>query len=405
MPVSTAGEARHALVVGAGLAGAAVTAALIHRGWRVSLLDAADGPAQGASSLPVGMLSPHTTRAPTPLSRLSALGVAAMRVELERLLPQGAGWHACEVDNLGHDPGRHPAALVRPGALVAAWLAEAQATGRLHCHWNAAVHRVAPAANGGWQALHEEGHGLAQAPVAVVASAFGSRALLADQSGLALPQGLPLHPVKGQLSLAALQPAEAPLAERPQRDKGVFVPSYQDSGLPPNWPAHLWAAGSTYHRGDSSTHTTPADHERNAHTLAGFHPGAADRLRQRAQHNELLAWAQVRCASLDRLPLVGALPHAVECAQWLSQPQHRGRRAHLVDLPRWPGLFVLCALGSRGLSLAHWCAQQLAALLDGETPESPIDSADLMRAVDPARFLLKAARRTKNPPTASAPAA
>ena len=57
-------ESRHALVIGAGLAGAATCAALARRGWRITLTDAASGPAQAASGLPVGMLSPHVTRAP-----------------------------------------------------------------------------------------------------------------------------------------------------------------------------------------------------------------------------------------------------------------------------------------------------------------------------------------------------
>ncbi|MDZ4359396.1 MAG: FAD-dependent oxidoreductase, partial [Variovorax sp.] len=94
-------DRRHALVIGAGLAGAAACSALARRGWRITLVDAAAGPALGASGLPVGMLSPHVTRSPTPLSRLSALGVADTLDELQRLLPQGAGWQACEVDNLG----------------------------------------------------------------------------------------------------------------------------------------------------------------------------------------------------------------------------------------------------------------------------------------------------------------
>jgi len=134
-----ADRSRHALVIGAGLAGAAVCSALAAKGWRLTLLDAAKGPAMAASALPVGMLSPHVTRAPTPLSRLSALGVAATRAELERLLPQGQGWQACEVDNLNHDAGRWPASLVRPAALVHAWLDEATRLGRLIAHWNQPV--------------------------------------------------------------------------------------------------------------------------------------------------------------------------------------------------------------------------------------------------------------------------
>jgi len=124
-------DPRHACVVGAGLAGAAVAAHLVRRGWTVQLLSAGDRPADGASALPVGMLSPHVTRSPTPLSRLTALGVPRMRAELERLLPPGRGWWPTEVDNHGHDPGRHPATLVRPGALVQAWIDEARASGRL----------------------------------------------------------------------------------------------------------------------------------------------------------------------------------------------------------------------------------------------------------------------------------
>ena len=65
---------------------------LARRGWHATLVDAASGPAQAASALPVGMLSPHVTRAPTPLSRLSALGVADMRDQLEQRVPPGAGW-------------------------------------------------------------------------------------------------------------------------------------------------------------------------------------------------------------------------------------------------------------------------------------------------------------------------
>ena len=163
----TPSQSRHALVIGAGLAGAAVCAALAKRGWRLTLVDAAGGPAEGASALPVGMLSPHVTRVPTPLSRLSALGVAATLSELQRLVPQGQGWQACEVDNLGHDPGRWPAALVRPAALVQAWLAEAAQQGDLTFRWQASVQRLARTPNC-WQALNAEGVCLAEAPVAVV---------------------------------------------------------------------------------------------------------------------------------------------------------------------------------------------------------------------------------------------
>lgn len=392
---------RHALVVGAGLAGAAVCAALARRGWRVTLLDAASGPAQAASALPVGMLSPHVTRAPTPLSRLCELGVPDMRAELERLVPQGQGWQACEVDNLGHDPGRWPAALVRPAALVQAWLNEARHLGALTTRWNAQVaglrrlptgsHDAPHTEPNDWQALDANGQVLAQAPVVVVAAAFGSFALLTASDELMNADALPLRPVKGQMSLAALH--DAPLAERPQRDNGVFVPVYEDSGLPPQWPARIWAMGSTYERGDNSSQLSDAAHERNAQSLQAINATAAQRLHEARASGQLMGWAQVRCASLDRLPVMGAVPHLGALQTRMAQAGARRGRVPLADTPRWPGLFVLSALGSRGLSLSHWCATRLAAQIDATQAQLPPVDEDLLMALDPARFAWKQARR------------
>lgn len=339
------------------------------------------------------MLSPHVTKAPTPLSRLSALGVADTRAELQRLLAQGHGWQACEVDNLGHDPGRWPAALVRPAALVQAWLAEAQQLTCLTTRWNTPVARLQPHlmphGQADWQALDAHGQVVAQAPVAVVAAAFGSLAVLQHSASALDNNALPLRPVKGQMSLGALTgPALAP---RPQRDNGVFVPAYEDSGLAPDWPTRVWTMGSTYRRGDDSTTLSDDDHERNAHSLQALHPPAAQHLREAAAQGSLLGWANVRCASLDRLPLVGAVPQVAALHQHMAQAGARRGRIALHDTPRWPGLFMLTALGSRGLTLAHWCAQLLAAQMDGAVLDGV--EPDLVQALDPGRFAWRLARR------------
>ena len=381
-------QARHALVIGAGLAGAAVCAALARRGWRLTLVDAASGPAQAASALPVGMLSPHVTRAPTPLSRLSTLGVATTLAELQRLVPQGQGWQPCEVNNLGHDPGRWPAALVRPAALVQAWLDEAAHLGELACAWQTPVQTLAPSAVG-WQALDAQGRSVAEAPVAVVAAAYGSHALLTGPAGWMPPDTLPLRPVKGQMSLAAQ--SGAPLAERPQRDNGVYVPLYEDTGLPPEWPARVWAMGSTYERGENSTQLSDLAHERNAESLEAICLPAAQGLREAQRQGHLLGWAQVRCASLDRLPLVGPVPDGEALKAHMAAAGARRGRVPLADVPRQSGLHLLAALGSRGITLAAWCANLLAAQLEGEA--TPNVEEDLLRAIDPARFAWKQARR------------
>lgn len=390
--------ARQALVIGAGLAGAAACVALARRGWHCTVLDAAPSAAQAASALPVGMLSPHVTQAPTPLSRLSELGVADMRAELERLLPPGQGWQACEVDNRGHNPGRWPAALVRPAALVQAWLHEAQQRTGLRTQWRASVARLqrtnSPTPH--WQALDDTGRLLAQAPVVVVASAWGSLALLRASFNELSDTALPLRPVKGQMSLGALH--GPPLAPRPQRDNGVFVPAYEDAGLAPAWPTRVWAMGSTYRRGDASTHLNPEDHERNAQSLEALQPQAAQALRAAAAQGQLLGWAQVRCASLDRLPLVGAVPDVAALQQQQATARRRGRLT-LQDIPRHEGLYVLAALGSRGLTLSHWCAGLLAAQMDEQALDAtaPRVAPDLVQALDPARFVWRQARKQPVP--------
>ena len=387
-------EARHVLVIGAGLAGAAVCAMLARKGWRITLIDAAAGPAKAASALPVGMLSPHVTRSPTPLSRLCDLGVAAARAELHRLVPQGAGWQDCEVDNLQHDPGRWPAALVRPGALVAAWLLEVSQTVTLTNLWSTHVRALQRTVTGGgtslWRAVGAGGQTLAEAPSAVIAAAFGTHALLSE--AWVDPDALPLRPVKGQMSLGALD-GEA-FEARPQRQNGVFVPAYEDTGLPPDWPQHIWSMGSTYERGDNTLHTTEAAHERNADSLGAMNPAARASMLSAQSKGELLGWAQVRCASLDRLPLAGALPNAAALQNAMEAPGFHRSRPTLSDVPRWPGLFTLSALGSRGLTLALPMAQLVADCVAGDEPCLP---DELVRVVDPARFAWRLARRQVRP--------
>ncbi|MCB2016895.1 MAG: FAD-dependent oxidoreductase [Hydrogenophaga sp.] len=371
------------------MAGAACSAALTRRGWHVDLIDRASGPAEGASALPVGMLSPHVTRAPTPLSRLCALGEPDMRRELKRLLPPGQGWMPTEVDNLGHDPGRWPAAVVRPAALVRAWLDESSASGRLATRWSTAVDRL-ERHDGRWAALDTNGQLVGQAPVAVVATAFGSFSLL--QTSLGFDQGaLPLRPVQGQLSFAALE--GKPLADRPMRNNGVFVPAYEDPGLSPHWPTRVWAMGSTYQRGCEDTTVRPEAHLRNAESLAQMHPEASDELQRSQVEGRLLGWAQIRCASLDRIPLLGAVPDVPAMNEWMRAAGHRRSRSAVSETPRLPGLFLFTALGSRGLTLSHWGGEWLAAHINGEPSPLGEGDQDLERAFDPARFAWRLARR------------
>lgn len=381
--------ARHALVIGAGVAGAASCVALARLGWRVSLIDGAADLAGGASGLPVGMLSPYITRAPTPLSRLCAIGWPDALLQLQRMTP-GHGWQSTEVDNLHHAPGRWPAALVRMSALVRQWLDEAQQRQALETHWGRRVARLERTDTGEWLARDPQGLEIARAPCVVLSSAFGTRAVLENLPGFDTAT-LPIRPVKGQLSFAALE--EPALAPRPMRNNGVFVPCYEDAGLPPQWPSKVWAMGSTYERGADNTRVEEASHERNASSLQNILPQAAERMRATQAQGRLMGWSQVRCASQDRVPMVGAAPDVPALTAMMSAAGSRRGRIGLDEVPRLPGLYLMAAFGSRGLTLAHWCATLLASRMDGGPGLLAPEEADLERAMDPARFAWKLARR------------
>ncbi|MBY0466320.1 MAG: FAD-dependent oxidoreductase [Burkholderiales bacterium] len=169
-----------------------------------------------------------------------------------------------------------------------------------------------------------------------------------------------------------------PLAPHALRQHGVFVPAYHDAAHP--LTQRLWAMGSTYERGQNNSDTTPAAHDRNAASLAAMHPVAHANLQAQAARGETTEWAQVRCASLDRLPLVGALPAPAPLAPSMS----------LANVPRVAGLWTVSALGSRGLTLAMLAAQLLVARMHGgPLPVTKRHAA----ALDPARFALKQARK------------
>jgi tRNA 5-methylaminomethyl-2-thiouridine biosynthesis bifunctional protein len=87
--------------------------------------------------------------------------------------------------------------------------------------------------------------------------------------------------------------------------------------------------------------------------------------------------------SEDRLPVVGAVPDEAAALRAARIDQ-----ARLV--PRLPGLYVLTALGSRGITWCSLAAQVLASAIAGSP--APLESS-LLDALDPARFLVRAARR------------
>jgi tRNA 5-methylaminomethyl-2-thiouridine biosynthesis bifunctional protein len=360
-PAAQRAEPGRCAVIGAGLAGAAVAASLARRGWQVTVLDAADRPASGASGLPVGMLAPHVSPDDALLSRLTRAGIRATWSELERLLEEGSDWRASGVLERRPDgdvrvpagwiaqgpneswpaqasrlaaaglPEDTPAlwharaAWVRPHRLIGAWLRQPG----VEFLGGSRVARVLRS-EGGWQLLDAAGGTLAEADRVVIAAGF--------ESGRFAP-ALPLQPVRGQVAWGAMPHGTAlpSMPSTPINGDGHLVAHVPADHGPP-----IWLAGATFDRDTTSVAPTEADGMANHERLARLHPGAAAALADAFARGEVQAWVGVRCASGDRRPLIGPVNADA------------------------PGLWACTALGSRGLSFAALCAELVAAQWHGE---------------------------------------
>ena len=378
MPGTSACQPSTCLVVGAGLAGTAVAASLARRGWQVTLLDAADTAASGASSLPAGIMAPHISPDDSPLSRLSRAGVRITLQQAAWLLCVGQDWSPTGVlerclDHPRRRPaswltdGQHVAAAedwvrtastgqlaacgltkddgaalwhakagwIKPAELARAWLATPGVTWRSHCDV-ARLERV----GSGWQAIDSAGTALAQGELVVVAAGHATAVLVNEHSSGTLP----LQPIRGQVSWGLQTPDQNPDVAMP----GFPVNGHGHllAGIPmePDGAAPAWLAGASYERDAATATRQPEDDAYNLARLRQLLPRVAERLsvQHRANAAVLQAWSGVRCATPTRLPWVGRAAGAAA------------------------GLWVCAGMGSRGLTFAALCAELLAAQMHGE---------------------------------------
>lgn len=372
------------VVIGAGLAGASVAAALARRGWSVQVLDAAPAPAAGASGLPAGLLVPHVSVDDSPRSRLTRAGLRLTLHEAQGLLTAGQDWansgvleqrldgnsglpsdwpdQGQEISQLA-DTGTEPwctgmakvpalwhgqAAWIKPARLVQAWLAQAGVT----FQGNTRVEKLQRSGTQ-WQLLDREGRLLASASHVVLANAADAPRLLAP---LGLETALPpLQQLRGVMSSGLRRPGdETALPPFPVNGLGSLIPAVPtEDGL-------AWYAGATYE--DAAQPSAPADehHRANLDKLRTLLPAAAEALAPSFAPAAARGWGGTRCVSADRLPLVGPLDDGPQPTLWIS-----------------------AAMGSRGLSFAMLCAELLAARLGAEP--WPVE-ASLARALHAQRM-------------------
>lgn len=370
---------RHAVVVGAGLAGAGIAQALGLRGWRVTAVDA--GRAQGAPAHAghvAAALTPVLARDDNARARLSRVG--SQRAQARWLgLAGDAAPRVCGTVQLERDAGRSAAMagtlealafpaqwvrqvdrdeasqlaglplarggvffaqgmLVQPGRLIEALLATPGVTVQ-----PGAAARVERAGQG-WRVLDAAGAELAQADTVILANAAGAQGVLAA-SGLLepLPRVAQMHALAGEVTLV---PAAA-LAGGPRcivGGEGYLLP---DTGAG-------CVAGSTYVHGAAEARVSAEGQRVTLDKAAGL-LGSVPAAFQALEPGSLPGWAGWRAVLPGRLPAVGELPQA-------------------------PGLWLAVGYASRGLSWSALMGDLIGARLQGEP--APLET-DLARLVAP----------------------
>ncbi len=415
---------RHALVIGAGLAGCAAAWALARQGWRITLIDTHAAPAKGASGNPAGLFHSivhgedglharahraaalRTAAVVAPmlaegqfagacqgLLRLDNLTVAAeARALLHRLglPPEHLEWleqaQARAKANIPVPSGGwlfHQGGWLDPAGYAQALLADAKTHAEVVFLPGQGVHqlhRTTQAGQATWQAKDAQNQVIAQAPVVIMAGAGGTSALIQALPGVA---PLPLSSLRGQIS-------SLPVHE------GISAPHLPVAGAGYALPAHEGRLlfGATSDVDDLDPHVREADH---AHNLEqAFQLGSLPQASvANAMPNDLQGRVGWRASTPDSLPYVGALPLAD------APPPVVGQRAPRMDQPRLiprlrdehGGVYIITGFGSRGITWAALAGELLASWVTGSP--CPIE-APLRDALDPARIVTRAKARAQS---------
>ena len=387
-------SAKHAIILGAGLAGTTAANRLAARGYTITLIDAAAGPAEGASGNRAGVLRPLPARNDNLLAQVTRAGFLATHQHLQALEDAGLQaktgqlWGKTGVLHLARDAvheatqrdivtTQNPSAdylrfVDRDEASAlcgwpvdaggwwfpgGAWVSPAnycranllQYAASITAHYSSHVERIVHE-GGHWRVFDATGTCLAEAPHLIVANASDARRLLGDW--------LPIFPARGQvthLPATASSPPHCVVCRL-----GYVTPEINGQRY----------AGATFLMKDNDPAVRDNDHAENLAKLDFILPGFTQSI-PRDTIAALPGRVGFRPASPDRLPIVGAVPR-------------------LGNEAAPPGLWLVNGFGARGIV---WSAMAGELIADCIEENSQALARSFVDALAPARFLIRPKRR------------
>lgn len=399
-------KAAHVAIVGAGLAGSTVAAALAKRGINVTVIER-KAPGAGGSGNRQGALYVKLAAETNHQSRVYLTGLMYSQRWLTQQHANQSLWQPCGVVQLASSDKearrqqrfieQHPlpsevvtgmenpaltetaainisaphglyypqAGWVRPKALCEHLLSQSGI--RLQRgEVSSLIQREA-----GWQLNLADGSTL-EADQVVIASAH-----LANR--FAQTCELPLQSVRGQISELTL-PDGVTGPERVVCAGGYVAPAQEG----------VLTFGASFVPNNATTEVTADDHQRNIDELRQTLPALVNELEQAGVEltpERLQGRAAVRAASPDKTPYAGPVPVAEAWRADYSLLSKDATRVTETPGEHYPGLWISTAHGSRGLASAPICAEVIASRICDEP--LPLE-ATLVDHLHPGRRIISA---------------
>jgi tRNA 5-methylaminomethyl-2-thiouridine biosynthesis bifunctional protein len=390
------------IVLGAGVAGATIAGEIQRRGHQVLIIDQHEKAAQENSAHQMALAHPMLGRKPTKLQRFTQCANqiayaqwSGARLQEKAFEPRPSlnysevmdlkshvtemGFTDAELLVLHQEEARLRLNINTPGIVYETagiyslpMICQLELQG-VQSVWNCEITKIQKTQEG-WQVFNNQMALVASARALILANGLGVGDLLKQVNC-----DMYLRPVRGQISTFQIKKASPLAAFLPTitlRGDGYCLP-VQASGTD-FW---LWKVGSSYDEDETEKRVRVESHLENsikAFNLIGCDHSLIDEMVATD------AYVGIRCASKDRLPLIGPIPNQ-------------------------EGLFIATAYGSRGVLWSALGANLIGAYLDaffagtarlraGFLPGATIAlSSELASSVVPARFLTEAlATRASN---------
>lgn len=383
-------------VIGAGISGASIANRLINRGLEVTLFEAENEIAAGASGNPLGLMMPVFAKEKIPLADFS-LAAYLNAQNLLKSIAKAFEWEADGILKFPHSEKElrkiksyveiyDPRAIftnfngtilklldgvrLNPRQFVQYLITEATDCGLIFLK-NQNIRSMKKIGEY-WSLSNAEGVPVGMFDSVVLANAYAVKEFAASS-------WLPMTQVRGQITELELNES---LPSKSISYDGYFAPSFSGTGF----------VGATYDRIDPNSKILESESTELVDRLVAVLENSDGLPKTVVKRPSILgARVGIRASTSDHFPIVGPVPDAREfCSDYRDLDQGRPESEYADTLPRNTGLYVLTGMGSRGLTYAPYCARILEAQMFNEP--LPIDS-NLISRILPARFLVRHLRR------------